>query len=575
MQSPDNAMGKSSYMEEVISELDDLCASILRNRHNETGHWRCVHLLREIGSTRHSYFSEFRPQFCKVLEILLANEHLDHLPLSSFIAAQLKVKYPVITSKLIPSTPSINWQADSSILIDESDDLKPLAGDPLFLGFLENTINTDYEWEIFLRNLRSLVLFYYLSSKSLPSGYLRLASAMAQQCFNNEYIFNDSAEEKKVVERLKAELDQGFSISEVSSKEAPLILLAMYCRILDLSSAGGIKEIPLDTFSRCLRPAIQRMVHEPFKEEGLKKDIATFGKISRQGSIAVKNQYEENPYPRWFNLRKRKATLENFLIKKFPRFVNSFSATDKKRLILVAGSGTGRHPLTLAAANPDAQVFAIDLSKVSLAYGKRMALKLDIKNVKFFQGDILDITQLGKYFHHIDCIGVLHHLDDPSAGWQALNQVLLSGGTLHIAVYSKAARMVITYIRNEIRRLGFRPTPGEMKSFRLSLLTQPRYKSIRPFLQLSRDFYSLSSLRDMLFHAREYQYSLAEINRLIQELNLVFLGFRLRNAVLTGQYRELFPTDPGMTDLEYWTRFERAYTGTGHLLDFWLQKPSG
>ena len=36
------------------------------------------------------------------------------------------------------------------------------------------------------------------------------------------------------------------------------------------------------------------------------------------------------------------------------------------------------------------------------------------------QTDILDIKEVGKTFDIVSCTGVLHHMDDPMAGWAVL-----------------------------------------------------------------------------------------------------------------------------------------------------------
>ena len=76
----------------------------------------------------------------------------------------------------------------------------------------------------------------------------------------------------------------------------------------------------------------------------------------------------------------------------------------------------------------------------------------------------------------------------------------------------------------------------------------------------------------MFFHAREYQYTIYGIKKIIEGLNLKFLGFQSKNALLTSKYRERFPGDYYMTSFENWRQFEKAYVGTGCLFDFWLQK---
>jgi SAM-dependent methyltransferase len=244
----------------------------------------------------------------------------------------------------------------------------------------------------------------------------------------------------------------------------------------------------------------------------------------------------------------------------------------EKFQILVPGCGTGQQPLSIAAGNPDAAILAIDLSKSSLAYGRRMADCLKLNNVTFLHGDLLEIPALNRSFHHIDCVGVLHHLKDPPAGWRILAQAVLPGGTLHIGVYSRIARLQVEFIRSETRRLGLQPTVQDMKALRQQILTKTEYK---PFLHAlnSPGFYGLSSFRDLFFHVQECSYTLSEIRQLLDSLHLEFLGFKLRSPLLKARYREQFPNDPNMTSFDNWRRFESNYAGSAMLFDFWVRKP--
>ncbi|PON10683.1 hypothetical protein C2W62_48785, partial [Candidatus Entotheonella serta] len=156
---------------------------------------------------------------------------------------------------------------------------------------------------------------------------------------------------------------------------------------------------------------------------------------------------------------------------------------------LVAGGGTGQEPLNLAACNPEADIIAIDISRASLAYSQRMAAKLGIHNVTFLHGDLTDIDRLGKQFHHIACVGVLHHLPSPIEGWRALENALLPGGTMKAGVYSRMALLPIAFARQEIVKCGLNTSPEHLKRFRDMLLHEPRYRGFRRVVLNVNDFY--------------------------------------------------------------------------------------
>ena len=454
---------------------------------------------------------------------------------------------------------------------------------------LETEINRDYLYELKLRRMRRLLLFRYHSDspEPFPANYLPLVSTLAMQCFNNEYIFTVDSDEESLTAELEKTIEQAFEKTEKEKGshpaecEVPLLLLSMYKPLYQTSLTSTLTDIPPESFSPPLRSCITRTLLEPLEELKLKETIPSFGTIADETSQAVRTQYEENPYPRWFTLPDKPPRPLSSKLSRFSSYRSGLSPFSPTFLpsspptfhLLIPGCGTGRHPLWLARGNPEAQITAIDLSKTSLAYGKRMASALNISNIQFRHGDLLELPETGERFHHIDCAGVLHHLENPESGWEALEKLTLPGGTLRIAVYSSVARLPVAFIRDEIGKLKLRPEPADMKAFRTRIMTDDKYRNLRDSLAASVDFHTTGSLRDLLFHTREHRYTLEQINEMIEKYNFTFLGFRLNHPAMKEKYREQFPDDPGLNRFDYWRQFEKAYTGTINMFDFWLQKP--
>src|SRR5216684_4458265 len=99
--------------------------------------------------------------------------------------------------------------------------------------------------------------------------------------------------------------------------------------------------------------------------------------------------------------------------------------------VLVAGCGTGRHPIEVARQYRDARVLAVDLSLSSLCYAKRKTPAALAQRIAYAQADILKLGSIDRTFDLIEVSGVLHHLADPIAGWRVLLALLRSGGFMH------------------------------------------------------------------------------------------------------------------------------------------------
>ena len=241
----------------------------------------------------------------------------------------------------------------------------------------------------------------------------------------------------------------------------------------------------------------------------------------------------------------------------------------KKPNILIAGCGTGQHSIDTASRFKNCKVLAVDLSLSSLAYAKRKTKELAIKNIEYMQADILDLSKLNKKFDIIESGGVLHHMHDPLAGWSTLTECLNTGGLMKIGLYSELARQHIVKIRNEISSLNIFSTELAIKDFRKKMINSDdeHYRLEKN----SHDFYSLSSVRDLLFHVQEHRFTIPQIKDYLDKLGLKFCGFEAARIVRNFKIENTHPEDP--YDLDKWHVFEEANPRTfAGMYQFWCQK---
>ncbi|HEY6864503.1 MAG TPA: class I SAM-dependent methyltransferase, partial [Burkholderiales bacterium] len=239
--------------------------------------------------------------------------------------------------------------------------------------------------------------------------------------------------------------------------------------------------------------------------------------------------------------------------------------------VLIAGCGTGRHAAITARQQPHARILAVDLSAASLAFAMRRFRELGITNVRFARADLLRLGGLQERFDLIECAGVLHHLDDPIAGWRVLAGLLRSKGFMNVALYSESGRSAIVAARRLIEARGLAPDPAGMRAARDMIMALPQGAPERRVMD-SVDFWSLSGCRDLLFHAREHRFTLARIAAALRELDLEFLGFDVDSRVKRA-YAERFPGDRAAADLENWAAFEAEHPDTfAAMYQFWVRR---
>ena len=105
---------------------------------------------------------------------------------------------------------------------------------------------------------------------------------------------------------------------------------------------------------------------------------------------------------------------------------------------------------------------------------------------------------MDKEFDIIESAGVLHHMDEPMAGWEILTDLLKPGGLMKIGLYSEMARHHIVRVREEISALRAGTSDTDIRKFRKSLAESHDEHHQR--LATWSDFFSLSTLRDLIFH---------------------------------------------------------------------------
>ena len=224
------------------------------------------------------------------------------------------------------------------------------------------------------------------------------------------------------------------------------------------------------------------------------------------------------------------------------------------------GRGTGHGPIQLARAYPDSEILAVDLSLASLAYAARMTEQLGISNITYRQADILKLGDLDRRFAVVECSGVLHHLDDPMAGWRVLVNLLESDGLMQIALYSEKARSAVRAAREFTRSLKLPLTADGIRRCRHAIMGLPDGHHGREIMRYA-DFFILDGCRDMIMHVQEHQFTLPRIQECLDQLGLQFVGFECTTTT-RNRFREMFPDSDADTKLEAWHQFEDVYPDT-------------
>jgi 2-polyprenyl-3-methyl-5-hydroxy-6-metoxy-1,4-benzoquinol methylase len=462
--------------------------------------------------------------------------------------------------------------ADQGVLtaIAEAGDLaqlcRSLAQNLLLLTALMSAPMAERRWEAALTRLRHRLLDAVAADAApfAEPAATAFIVALAEQCALTEYIFSESAAEAEPVERL----------ARLAEAEAPKPAMAeVLLAVLALYRMDAVQRLvaqrPPPSPSPAIAALIRRHVEEPAREAELARAIPRIDALGDAVSRAVRDQYEENPYPRWTVAHTQWPALAAAdTIQLLVPSLRGRAPPLAYQRMLVAGCGTGRQLVELAALFPKARILGIDLSVSSLGYAKRKALEAGLGNVEVRQADILGLGAMAERFDLILCSGVLHHMAEPETGLKILASLLKPSGLINIGLYSRIAREHLAPIQDYIKANRLPPTAQSVRRLRELIRSGAFANLIEPGEH--SDFYTLSECRDLLFHAHEDLFTIERIEQALAANRLGFLGFSFGDRSWPALYAREFPDDPAMLSLGNWRGFEtRNRRCFAQMYQFW------
>jgi 2-polyprenyl-3-methyl-5-hydroxy-6-metoxy-1,4-benzoquinol methylase len=441
-----------------------------------------------------------------------------------------------------------------------------IAHEAMLLAMLQSKIVHDVELEQLLTAIRRGLLLQEVTERHpavVDDDGLALFGALAQQCFLNEYVFalgeSEREQLRQVCDRITNALGAGAEIAPldviVAASYEPLHTLPGTSALLDRSWPEAVEQL------------LTQQIREPAEEAADYGEIPALTAIDDATSLEVKDQYEENPYPRWTAIPQvQPTTVVNFVWDKLSILPAAWSRTTVGVEILIVGCGTGCHSIDTALRFPRARILAVDISRTSLAYARRKTRALGLTNITYAQADILKLETLERRFDVIEAVGVLHHLADPKVGWRLLLSLLRPHGLMFVGLYSATARRSLAAARAFIAERGYRATADDIRGCRQELIRRSR---MPPF----RDFSSISGCRDLLFNVMEHQFTIPQIEAFLDADHLTFLGFEQLPPEVSGQFRRQFPDADAVRDLKCWHAYEQMHPLTfGNMYFFWVQQ---
>ncbi|MFN3927057.1 MAG: class I SAM-dependent methyltransferase [Pseudanabaenaceae cyanobacterium] len=254
--------------------------------------------------------------------------------------------------------------------------------------------------------------------------------------------------------------------------------------------------------------------------------------------------------------------------------------------ILDAGCGSGVSTEYLAHLNPEAEIWAIDISAGTLAVAQERINKTvpSTRQIHLQQLSIFDLDQIEGKFDFINSVGVLHHTSDPAKALQCLASKLNEGGLLHIFVYAEIGRWEIRLMQAAIAllRKGAGIAAGDFQQgvalgrAIFKALPKENRLVIREQSRWAMDNQRDECFADMYLHPLEVNFNIDSLFAMIDQSDLQFVGFSNPEV---WQLERLLGSDPQLMHYtqklsaqEQYRLIELLDTDIAHY-EFFLTKP--
>jgi SAM-dependent methyltransferase len=197
--------------------------------------------------------------------------------------------------------------------------------------------------------------------------------------------------------------------------------------------------------------------------------------------------------------------------------------------VLVAGGGSGDGLIQIAQMLTDAKrpydITYIDLSTSARKIAEERARIRGLKNITFVTGSLLDAPKYGE-FDYIDCCGVLHHLPEPQAGFDALACALAPKGGLGFMVYAPYGRSGVYPLQEAFGQLTKGMAPKARLDFGKTVFGRvPQNHEFKRNTLVGDHMDGDAGFYDLLLHSQDIAFSVRDVAGFLDTAGLELANF--------------------------------------------------
>ena len=275
---------------------------------------------------------------------------------------------------------------------------------------------------------------------------------------------------------------------------------------------------------------------------------------------SVTRQYEDFPYPARDPCDDERRLIGTWLDDL--GLINHHCFRGERRFesgfrVLVAGGGTGDGTIFLAEQlrGMNARIVHLDVSEASIAIARERARIRGLAGIEWIAESLVDLPKLALgEFDYINCVGVLHHLDSPERGLDALLSALAPGGALGLMVYGQIGRTGVYQLQSLLRTLntGIEAPAAKLANAKAVLAALPRRNWFKRGEELHPDHHSGgdAGIVDLLLHSRDRAYTVPQLYEWLEDrcgLHITFSDVH-RGRLPYSPEIVLSGADPGLVE---------------------------
>lgn len=504
--------------------------------------------------------------FREVLLSLLQREDVDPTALATAVVVLLKGEGS--NGELLERTKLAAQEGTALELEDPA--LWRLLQSPLLLALLPKAPVPDVEIELLLTAVRRALLLAGAEGDFVPlhRAGVPFLTALAQQCFLNEYVYHQLQDEPAAVAAFAGALGGGGR--DVDG--AALAILACFAPLSEFS----LPEAAIERAAAALAPVRRQQLEEPAREAAIAAELEA-ATLARGQAPHPEQGDLEPASPRWSgSFIDGPRPFRAKMAERLPHLGAHEVPALRSPRILILGCRTGQSVLAALTGYEGASVTGAESRLRSLAYAKRKLLEHGCDQFDLFWGDVRQLPDMERQFDLIEAPFAFQDHAITKASLAAAARWLKPGGFIRFGLYSEAARATVRRIHEVIRLSSTSRTTEGLRSLRRDLMLNPIASELDILKSPASDFWTTSQCFELLLQTDEARFELPEISELLGDLRLDFLGLELAIGFDRARFASEHPGPDAPSDLAAWAQFEGAHPdvfGDGYRV--WARKRHG